>query len=276
MLKSLDYFASLVEPNDTIPLFEAALVIAQDSSPELDLSGTQAVLDTLAVKLRQRLPADASSVQKLRILNHYFYRELGFAANLNNFFDPDNSYLHRVIATRRGIPISLALVYIELAQHIGLHVKGISFPGHFLMKLSIPSGEIILDPVNGVSLSHAMLEERLAPYFAQTAAEIPLAKFLQAASARDILARVLHNLKAIFLQNKDWQRLIGVQQRLVILLPNDPVERRDRGLAYAHLECPQAALQDLEAYLAQRPDACDAKEVCAMLPALRDAGSRLN
>jgi regulator of sirC expression with transglutaminase-like and TPR domain len=276
MIQPLDYFTSLVQTDDSIPLFEAALVIGQDSTPGLDVSETQAELDRLAAQLRQRLPPDASNVQKLRMLNHYFYRELGFAANLNNFYDPDNSYLHRVLATRRGIPISLALIYIELAQHIGLAIKGISFPGHFLMKLSVPSGEIILDPTNGASLSHEMLEERLQPYLPTPGAELPLAPYLQAAPTRAILTRMLHNLKVVFLQNQDWQRVIGVQQRLVILLPDNIIERRDRGLAYAHLECPQAALLDLEAYLQQHPYAPDAQELRTMLPALRDAGSRLN
>jgi regulator of sirC expression with transglutaminase-like and TPR domain len=276
MIQPLDYFTSLVQTDASIPLFEAALVIGQDSTPGLDLSETQAELDRMAAQLRQRLPPDASNVQKLRMLNHYFYRELGFAANLNNFYDPDNSYLHRVLATRRGIPISLALIYMELAQHIGLAIKGISFPGHFLMKLSVPSGEIILDPTNGASLSHEMLEERLQPYLPSPGAELPLAPYLQAAPARAILTRMLHNLKVVFLQNHDWQRAIGVQQRLVILLPDNIIERRDRGLAYAHLECPQAALLDLEAYLQQHPYAPDAQELRTMLPALRDAGNRLN
>jgi regulator of sirC expression with transglutaminase-like and TPR domain len=217
-------------------------------------------------------------VQKLRMLNHFFYHELGFAGNVNDYYDPDNSYLHRVISTRRGIPISLAVVYMELAQQIGLNVKGISFPGHFLMKLSVQSGDIVLDPFNGVSLSREELEERLEPYFEQQGypAEIPLGAYLQAAAPRDILVRMLRNLKALFVEHMRWQRVLGVQQRLVILLPDDVTERRDRGLAYANLECPQAALRDLEAYLAERPHASDADMIRCRLPELREACKRLN
>jgi regulator of sirC expression with transglutaminase-like and TPR domain len=217
-------------------------------------------------------------VQKLRMLNHFFYHELGFAGNVNDYYDPDNSYLHRVISTRRGIPISLAVVYMELAQQIGLNVKGISFPGHFLMKLSVQSGDIVLDPFNGVSLSREELEERLEPYFEQQGypSEIPLGSYLQAAPPRDILVRMLRNLKALFVEHMRWQRVLGVQQRLVILLPDDVTERRDRGLAYANLECPQAALRDLEAYLAERPHAADAESIRRRLPELRDACKRLN
>jgi regulator of sirC expression with transglutaminase-like and TPR domain len=278
MIKSLDYFAALVQQDDSIPLFEAALTIAQDVEPSLDLTAPQSELDVLAAKLQRRLPPDASHVQKLRLLNHYFYRELGFSGNVNDYYDPDNSYLHRVISTRRGIPISLALVYMELAQQIELDVKGISFPGHFLMKLSVQSGEIILDPFNGASLSREELEERLEPYLLQQdfPTDFQLAAYLQTAQPRDILVRMLRNLKALFLEHERWQRLLDVQERLMILLPDEITERRDRGLAYANLECPQAALQDLEAYLAERPYASDAEMLRAKLPELRDASRRLN
>src|SRR5687767_11310273 len=102
MIKAIEYFTFLVKQDDSIPLFEAALSVAQDVSPELDLASTQSELDLLAAKLQARLPSDASHVQKLRMLNHFFYRDLGFSGNINNYYDPDNSYLHRVISTRRG------------------------------------------------------------------------------------------------------------------------------------------------------------------------------
>lgn len=277
-IKALDYFASLVQQDDSIPLFEAALAIAQDVDPQLDLAAAQVEVDLLAAKLQRRLAPDASNVQKLRLLNHFFYRELGFAGNVNDYYDPDNSYLHRVMSTRRGIPISLAVLYMELAQQIGLNVKGISFPGHFLMKLSIQSGDIVLDPFNGASLSREELEERLEPYFEQRSypGAIPLSYYLHAAHPREILVRMLRNLKTLFLEHLRWQRVLGVQQRLLILLPDEITERRDRGLIYANLECPQAALQDLEAYLAERPYAPDAEALRSKLPELRAATKKLN
>lgn len=277
-INSLDYFASLVQQDDAIPLFEAALAIAQDADPKLDLSATQAEVDILAAKLQRRLASDASSVQKLRLLNHFFYHEMGFAGNVNNYYDPDNSYLHKVISTRRGIPISLAILYMELAQQIGLNVKGVSFPGHFLMKLSIQSGDIVLDPFNGASLSREELEERLEPYFEQESypGAIPLSYYLHAAHPREILVRMLRNLKALFVEQTRWQRVLEVQQRLLILLPDEITERRDRGLAYANLDCPQAALDDIEAYLAERPYAQDAELLRSKLPELRKASRRLN
>jgi regulator of sirC expression with transglutaminase-like and TPR domain len=275
-LTSLDYFASLVRQDDSIPLFESALTLGQDFYPEMDFAEQEVELDLLAARLKQRLPSDVSQIQKLRMLNHFFFQEMAFAGNINNYYDPDNSYIHRVIATRRGIPISLAVVYIELAQQVGLDMKGVSFPGHFLMKLSVQSGEIVLDPMNGSSLSREELEERLEPYLERQheqefGDELPLAAYLRAAHPREILARMLRNLKAIFMENQRWQQVLDVQERLVILLPEEITERRDRGLARANLGLAQAALEDLEAYLALRPHADDAQSLREMLPDLREA-----
>lgn len=277
-LTSLEYFASLVRQDDSIPLFESALTLGQDVYPDLDFSSLQVEMDMQALKLQQRLPPDASHIQKLRMLNHFFFQELAFAGNINNYYDPDNSYIHRVIATRRGIPISLAVLYMELGQQIGLNMKGISFPGHFLMKLSVQSGDIVLDPMNGASLSREELEERLEPYIEHQdfGDELPLAAYLRAAHPREILARMLRNLKAVFTDAQRWQDVLDVQERLVILLPDEITERRDRGLAHAHLASPQAALDDLEAYLAMRPDAEDADSMRDKLPQLRHASRRPN
>jgi regulator of sirC expression with transglutaminase-like and TPR domain len=165
---------------------------------------------------------------------------------------------------------------MELGQQIGLDMKGISFPGHFLMKLTVQSGEIVLDPVNGSSLSREELEERIEPYLERQGefGELPLAAYLRAAHPREIVERMLRNLKAIYTDAQRWQRVLDVQQRLVILRPDDINERRDRGLAHANLSDPQAALEDLEAYLALRPDAVDAAALLEKMTALRAAVRR--
>ena len=278
MLKPLDYFTSLVQEEEQIPLFEAALSIAQDHYPSLDLNTCMLEIDKFAARLRRRLPADIAQIPKLRLLNNFFYQELGFAGNLNDYYNPDNSYLHKVLSTRRGIPISLAVIYMELASQIGLDVKGISFPGHFLMKLSVKSGDIILDPFNGASLSREDLEQLLEPYFihGRSPEDPPLASYLANASSHMILVRMLRNLKALFAEHPHWRQFLSVQQRLVILLPDEIAERRDRGLAYANLDCPQAALQDIEAYLAECPQASDAELLRRRLPDLRAASRKLN
>jgi regulator of sirC expression with transglutaminase-like and TPR domain len=278
MIKPLDYFAALVQQDDAIPLFEAALSIAQDEDPALDLTACMVELDKLANQLKRRLPSDVGQIPKLRLLNQFFYQELGFAGNVNDYYDPNNSYLHKVLLSRRGIPISLAVIYMELAQQVGLNVRGISFPGHFLMKLSVKNGDIILDPFNGASLSREELEERLEPYFLQPqdSASLPMASLLEDAQPRVILVRMLRNLKALYAEQPRWQQFLNVQQRLVVLLPDEISERRDRGLAFANLDCPQAALQDLEAYLVRCPDASDAELLRDRLSDLRAATRKLN
>ena len=197
----LDYFANLVADDEQFSQLEAAIAIAQDEEPSLDVQSVLSQIDTLAARLKQRIAADTGAMQKLRYLNRYFFQELGFAGNVNDYYDPHNSYVHRVLATRRGIPITLALLYIEIAQQIGLDARPVSFPGHFLIKLKMPQGEVIIDPFTGQSLSREALDERLAPYRRRQGLvgefEAPLGLFLQAASGRDVLARMLRNLKEI-------------------------------------------------------------------------------
>ena len=195
----LGYFAALVAEDEGFALLEAAICVAQDDHPELDVQAVLAEIDGLAAKLKARLPADASALRRLQSMNQYFFVELGFAGNVNNYYDRGNSYLHQVLATRRGIPITLALLYCELASQLGLTARGVSFPGHFLIKLRLPQGEVVIDPFNGRSLSREELDERLGPYRARQGLagdfEVPLGLFLQAAPARDVLARLLFNLK---------------------------------------------------------------------------------
>lgn len=269
----LDYFASLVADESGIPLTETALSIAQDAYPDLDLQAELAALDVLALRLKRRVAEGTPAIQRLRLLNHFFYRELGFGANSNDYYDPDNSHLNIVIKQRRGIPISLAVIYMELGQQVGLPLKGVSFPNHFLVRMSIPAGEVVLDPLTGETLSKEQLQEMLDPHLEREGVsdpnDVPLGLFLRVAGHREIIARMLRNLKTIYLQESRWQRLLAVQNRLVILLPDSIEEVRDRGLAYANLECFRPALEDLEAYVSARPHASDTTQIRDRMPALR-------
>ena len=269
----LGYFAALVAEDKGFALVEAAICVAQDEQPALDAQAVLGEIDRLAARLKARLPSDAPALRRLRALNQYFFVELGFAGNVNNYYDRRNSYLHEVLASRRGIPITLALLYIELASQLGLQADGVSFPGHFLVKLRMPQGEVVIDPVSGRSLSRDELDERLAPYRARHGLEgdfeAPLGLFLQTAPPRDVLARLLFNLKEIHRSAEDWPRLLAVQQRLVLLLPQAAEEQRDRGLVWAELGRPDEAATDLAAYLAARPQAEDAPALRERLAELR-------
>jgi regulator of sirC expression with transglutaminase-like and TPR domain len=271
---ALEYFSALVADDTSFSVVEAAIAVAQDADPQLDPQQTLADIDALADRLKKRLHADVAPMQKLRLLNRYFFQELGFAGNVNDYYDPRNSYLPEVLKSRRGIPITLALIYIEIAGQIGLAAHGVSFPGHCLVKLRMPRGEVVIDPFTGHSLSREELDERLAPYRRQRGLvgefEAPLGLFLQSAPARDVIARLLRNRKEIHRTAADWPRLVAVLDRLVILLPQGWEERRDRALALASLGRAEAAAADLSAYLEHRPQAEDAPALRVRLAELRE------
>lgn len=258
----LDYFASLVAQDEGLPLLEAAISVGQDADPGLDPQSVLVQIDTLGRRLRRRIPGDAAPLQRLRFLNRYFFDELAFGGNVNDYYDPANSLIHQVLDTRRGIPITLAMLYIELAGHAGLEARGIGFPGHFLVKVRMPRGEVVIDPFTGMSLSREELEERLAPFRREQGLtgdfEVPLGLFLQTSPARDILARLLRNLKEVYRSAGRYAEWLAVQQRLVILLPTNALERRDRGLVLAEVGRYDEATGDLRHYLEQFPNADDA------------------
>ena len=238
--QQLDYFTSLVAEDEHLPLTEAAIAVAQHAYPDLDVQGVLDRLDQLGNKLKLRITPDTSPA-------------------------PENSYLHHVLENRRGIPISLAILMIELGNQIGLKIRGVSFPNHFMMRISLQQGEVIMDPLTGDSLSKTQLQEMLDPYLDAKGyrgeLSLPLNIFLRASSSREILSRYLRNLKMIYSEHERWERLLGIQERLVILLPDSIEEIRDRGLIFAQLEYLRPALADMHRYLSEVPEAEDASDI---------------
>lgn len=277
----LDYFSLLVADDEGFPLLEAAAALAQYEYSALDLQSVLAEVDALSRRVCARLPADAGPLHRVRVLHRFFFEELGFGGNVNDFYHVDNSYLHRVLLTRQGIPISLAVLYIELAGRMGLDASGVSFPGHFLVKLRLPQGDALIDPLSGQSLSREALQEWLEPYLEHALGRAPrrrsgvdvLSTFLVPAAPREIVARMLRNLEALHRQAGDWSRLLAVQERLVVLLPQEWEWRRDRGLTRAELGQVAAAMADLSAYLAHAGAAADRGDIASRLQSLRDGGA---
>ncbi|MDC8771313.1 SirB1 family protein [Roseateles albus] len=273
----LEYFASLVAEDGGLNLLEAAASIAQDEFPALDVEAVVSEVEALAQRLRQRMPGDASARHKLQALTRYFHQELGFAGNVNNYYESGNSFVHHVMATRRGIPITLAVIFLELAAHVGLRAQGLAFPGHFLIKVSMGNGEVVLDPFTGQSLSRERLDEYLQIFrkgaSLHGAVELPVELFMQAAPPRDILARMLRNLKEIYRASQDWPRLLAVQERLVILLPRDAAERRDRGLVLEAMGQWRAATEDLAFYVERSPQAADEPDLRQRIAQMRKHGT---
>ncbi len=263
--QQLDYFTSLVAEDEHFPLTEAAVAVAQHAYPDLNVQGALDKIDQWGNKLKKQITPDTPPIQRLQLLKHFFYNELGFGPNPNDFYAPENSYLHQIIENRRGIPISLAILMMELGQQIGLNIRGVSFPNHFMMRISLQQGEIIMDPLTGDSLSKNQLQEMLDPYLDAKGyrgeLSLPLNIFLRASSSREILSRFMRNLKMIYSEDERWERLLGIQERLVILLPDSTEEVRDRGLIFAQLEYVRPAIADLHRYLTEMPGAEDATDI---------------
>lgn len=272
----LAYFAALVQSDEHFPLLEAAACLAHDEYPELDMEQVLGDVDRMSARLKRRIAPGAPSLERVRALNQFFFGDLGFGGNVNDYYNPDNSHLNVVLHTRRGIPISLAVIWLELAQGVELEAEGVGFPGHFLVQISLPGGKVVIDPFSGQSLSRADLRERIAEIHPnlpmREGSELPLALYLQPCRPRQIIARMLRNLQEIHRSQQDWARLLAVQERLVILLPQAWEEVRDRGLTLAELGERQRARQDLSLYLREAPHAGDRQ---AMAERLADLGGGL-
>ncbi len=211
LVSPLDFFRLLVQDENTIPLFEAAASIATDADPTLDLEQLRTTFDVMAIRLGIEARNASTENARLGCLLRFFFDTARFAGNAEDYYSPDNSYLHRVLETRRGIPITLSVVLLELARHIGLEADGVSFPGHFLVRVKLGGGLVVIDPFSGDSLSREELQRRATGFGA------PLAQLLKPASRREILTRMLRNLESIHAQSGDAELLAKVRQRLEVL-----------------------------------------------------------
>ncbi len=276
MTSGLERFAELVT-REQFSLAEACLLIAEDQYPGLDIAACVAKLDAMAATVRGRLAADALAEQKVAALNWHLFGELRFCGNADAYYDPRNSYLNEVLERRTGIPITLSIVYLEVGRRLGLQVQGVSFPGHFLVQLRLKRGQLLLDPfTGGEPCSESELRTRLGQALpSDRRGKLDLDRYLEPAAPREIVARVLRNLKGIYLKRGAFDRALAVMHRMLLVVPESAEELRDRGLVHAELECFRPALADLQNYLRRRPDAADASDIHARVVELREAASRL-
>ncbi|MCW5606328.1 MAG: tetratricopeptide repeat protein [Burkholderiales bacterium] len=265
-------------PESEVDLAEAALVIAAEEYPDLDIVAYLSRIDEMGANLRKRLRPDITATEKLIALNHYVFGELGFAGNAEEYYDPRNSLLNDVIDRRLGIPITLSVIYMEIGRRAGLALHGVSFPGHFLVKCVVRDGAIVLDPyANGASLGVEDLQRLLKTLGGSIATDTEAVKgMLSAAGAKEILARMLRNLKGVYLQQRDLLRALSAVERIIALAPAAAEEYRDRGQIYLDLECFRAALADFRHYLERRPEARDAAAVRQRVAELQPVVARLN
>ncbi|HUG78371.1 MAG TPA: tetratricopeptide repeat protein [Burkholderiales bacterium] len=280
----LEAFAQLLGRDDGhIDLARACLMVAQDVYPGLDVERYLGEIERMALRLRGSIGPQGGAEERVVALNRYLFEELGYRGNAGDYYDPRNSYLNEVIDRRTGIPITLAVLYLELGRRAGLPLEGVSFPGHFLVRLRLRAGMLVLDPFSGgAPLSEDELRERLQRVIPEgfvdrlPVAELPLEEFLEPATKRQILARLLRNLKGIYRERDKPEQMLDVLNRMLVVAPESSAELRDRGIVYQRLECYRAALKDLSAYVEREPEAPDFDDVRERLMELSALCARLN
>jgi len=280
----LESFAELLAREDArIDLAHACLMIAQDAYPQLAVERYLGEIERMALRLRGRTPQGEGAEERVVALNQFLFDELRYRGNTESYYDPRNSYLNEVMDRRTGIPITLSVLYMALGRRIGLPLEGVSFPGHFLVRLRLRSGTLVLDPfAGGAPQSENDLRERLQRVIPEGltervhVAELPLDQFLEPATNRQILARVLRNLKGIYRETDKPERMLDVLNRMLVVTPDSSAELRDRGIVYQRLECYRAALKDLSDYVEREPEAADFDDVRVRLMELSALCARLN
>ncbi len=294
-LKSGTYFAAYLYMNTTneyvkefqglisgageqVNLAYAALLIAKTEYPSIDVDSYLQQLDDMADVVNERLKGELSVVQMISTINQYLFQEQGFVGEVDNFYDPRNNFLNDVLERRRGIPLSLSLLYMEVGQRLGLPLQGISFPGHFLVRLPMEVGHIVLDPFSGgTSLSKDDLVFRLLRrYDLGDERDELLSRIMLPASDREILLRMLNNLKNSYIHDRDYLRALQSSDYIISIKSEDADEIRDRALLFDKLECPRSAAELYEQYLAMVSDDEDEDYLRERLIITRQLGKLLH
>lgn len=252
-----------------IDLAKAALYIAQEETPSLNIETYLGQLDEWAQQIQGLLPQERYPLRVIQCINQVLYDDLGFVGNEDNYYDPRNSFLNEVMERRTGIPITLALVYLEVARRIEFPMVGIGMPGHFLIRPEFKDAGIFVDAFHkGEVLFPEDCEQRLQEIFAQP---VKLEdQFLEAVSKKEFLARMLTNLKLIYINQQDLERALAVIEQLLLVFPDAIIEQRDRGLLHYQMGDTQSAIADLKTYVAHYPDASDSSMIEMLISQISD------
>jgi regulator of sirC expression with transglutaminase-like and TPR domain len=277
-MQAVDEFERMaLGPDRDIDLVRGALLIAAEQYPNLDVGEYVRRLDELGAILAARLRPDIGPTDAIRSLNRYMYGELGFHGAVDDYYDPRNSFLNEVLDRRIGIPITLAIVYMRLGRHLNLRLAGVSFPGHFLVRCPVHEGTVILDPYNkGASLGIPDLQKRLTGEQGRGPGPADVAAMLAPANPREILARLLRNLRGIHAQYNQHAEALVTTSRILALTPDNALEWRERARLHLVLECFRAALGDFQRYVALAPEADDIEAIRARIVELQERCARLN
>jgi regulator of sirC expression with transglutaminase-like and TPR domain len=274
--RSRETFHQLVTlPDGAIPLAEAALLMACEEYPQLTISPYLDQLDSIAARIETRLRHDDSPMDIAGKINAVLYGELGFHGNSDDYYDPRNSFFNDVLERRTGIPISLSAVYMEVARRLSFPLAGVGMPGHFLVKYRDHSQEFFLDPFNqGEILTHEECQMKLKSLYGDA---LPFAdQMLEAVTHRQILARMLNNLKAIYLKGQTYDKGLAIVEMMMLVDPDNPEQYRDRGLIRLRLRQFEKAARDLEHYLKVATGAADRPDVEDHLKKLKHIQAMMN
>jgi len=246
---------------DPINLPRAALRFSQEIAyPALDVGGSLAQLDALAERAKRSVHLDKPVTSQAHGLAHFLFQQQGFQGNVRNYNDPGNSYLNEVLDRRLGIPISLSVVFLAVAERIGLPAQGIGLPGHFIVSVQGPDGPLFLDPFHGGRQLSVIECARLVEL--STGISGPFKPdWLRSSPPEDILARMLYNLRNIYIQQDKWRMALPVVERLRLLQPDNPDHLRDLGTIHNQNGARRQAIEFYERYLALAPEAADANLV---------------
>lgn len=272
-------FSTLAASPDSLDgLAEGALILAAEAKPEVDVEGGVAAVAELADRARPLVENADSAVRRIEALNHSLFELERFRGNQEQYDDPRNSFLDDVLERRLGLPITLSILYVEVARLLGFEAYGVGFPGHFLAKIvgipEAPDGEVIVDPFFGRILHKEDCAERLR---AAAGDEVPLdSRWLAPATAQEIYVRILNNLKLNYLRRGDALGALGCFDRIVVLAPLAATEYRDRGLLLEQLDCILPALEDLGRFLELAPHDESAPAIRARRNALAQRKPVLN
>lgn len=267
----------------SIDLAHAALLIAAEEYPNLDLSQYMTRLEDLAAQVRQRLEKQPASQPTtinecfdiLHAMNGVLFGQERFRGNRIDYYNPQNSFLNRVLERRLGIPLTLSLVYIEVGKRLGLHIAGVGMPFHFIVRCELLESSIYIDPYEkGKFLSEQDCRQRLAQVFKNPEDFDPT--WLEPLSSRQLLVRMLANLKHIYIHKGDFQRALMACDRILLLNPTLPVELRDRGVVHFHLKHYSRAIHDLGTYIELAPLADDVEEVRQQVKIIRQLIAMMN
>jgi regulator of sirC expression with transglutaminase-like and TPR domain len=258
------FYEEINQPDEQIDLAKAALYLAQEEYPQLEPEQYLSALDSMATAVAKRLPSERYPLRMIQTLNQYLYEELGFAGNTEDYYDPRNSYLNDVIDRRLGIPITLSLIYLEISQRINFPMVGVGMPGHFLVRPAVKEMLVFVDPFHqGETMFPEDCQERLSQIYGRPVELQP--EFLEPVGSRYFLARLLTNLKAIYINQNDDLRTLTIIDRILLLFPTALSEQRDRGFIYYKLNRWVEARQDLTDYLDQMPTAPDRSIILEIL-----------